>query len=58
MHYTVHPDDGPGPMDNPRQSDSFARRVEGQIVGIAFGSVGTPLCKHERRGCQQQQQYQ
>ena len=29
----------------------------GQIAGIAFGSVGAPLYKHERRGQKQQQQH-
>ena len=42
-------------MDKPRQSDSFAGHVEGQIARIAFGSVGAPLYKHERRGRKQQQ---
>ena len=39
MHQTVHPGDGPGPMDKPRQGDSFAGNMEGQIIGIACGSV-------------------
>ena len=47
-------DDCPEPMDKPRQSDSFAGHVEGQIAGIAFGSVGAPLYNHERRGRKQQ----
>ena len=58
MHQAVHPHDGPGPMDRPRQSDSFAGYMEGQIIGIACGPVGAPLYNHERRGwTQQQQQY-
>ena len=36
-------------MDRPRQGDSSARNMEGQIIGIACGSVG-----HERRGRTQQ----
>ena len=32
MHWAVHPDDGPGPMDKPCKSDSFAGHVEGQIA--------------------------
>ena len=43
-------------MDKPRQSDSFAGHVEEHIAGIAFGSVGAPLYRHERRGRKQQQQ--
>ena len=39
-------------MDKPRQSDSFAGHVEGQIAGISFGSVGAP---HDRKGRKQQQ---
>ena len=27
-------------MDRPRQSDSFAGHMEGQIIGIACGTVG------------------
>ena len=42
-------DDGPGPMDIPRQSDSLAGYMEGQIIGIACGPVGVPLYNHERR---------
>ena len=37
-------------MDRPRQGDSFAGNIEGQIIGIACGSVGTPLKNHKRRG--------
>ena len=37
----VNPLDGPGPMYRPCQSDSFAENMEGQIIGIACGSVGT-----------------
>ena len=40
-------------MDRPHQGGSFARHVEGQIVGIAFGLVWAPLYKHEWRGRQQ-----
>ena len=54
MHQTVKPDDGPGPMDRPRQGDSFAGNMEGHIIGIPCGSVGTPLKDHERRGRTQQ----
>ena len=49
LHWTVHPDGSPGPMDKPHQSDSFAGHMEGQIAGTAFGSVGASLYKHERR---------
>ena len=56
LHWTVNPDDGPGPMDKPCQSDSFDGHVEGQIAGIAFGSAGAPLYKHERKGRKQLQQ--
>ena len=42
-------------MDKPRQSDSFAEHVEGQIDGIAFGSVGALLYKPEGKGRKQQQ---
>ena len=56
MHTTVHPDDGPGPMDKPRQGGSLAGNMAGQIIGIARVSVGTPLKDHERRGRTQQQQ--
>ena len=42
-------------MDKPHQSDSFAGHVEGQIARTAFGSVGVPLYKHERKGQKQQQ---
>ena len=31
LHWTVHPDDRPGPFDNPRQSHSFGGHVEGHI---------------------------
>ena len=55
LHWTVHPDGGPEPMDKPRQSDLFDEHVEEQIVGIAFESVGAPLYKHERWGRKQQQ---
>ena len=55
MHQTVHPGDGHGPMDRPCQGDSFAGNMEGQTIGIACGSVGTPLKDHERRGRPQQQ---
>ena len=58
MHQTVHPDDGPGLMDRPCQGDSFAGNMEGQIIGIACGSVWTPLKDHERRARTQQQQQQ
>ena len=54
MHQTVHSDDGPGPMDRHRQCDSFAGNMEGQVIGIACGSVGTPLKDHEGRGRTQQ----
>ena len=53
MHRAVHPDDGP--MDRPRQGDSFAGNMTGQIIDIACGFVGTPLKDHERRGRTQQQ---
>ena len=43
MHQTVHTHDGPGPMDRPRQGDSFAGHMDRRIVGIACGSVGAPL---------------
>ena len=46
MHQTVHPNDGHGPIDRPHQGDFFAGNMEGQIIGIACGSVGT----RERRG--------
>ena len=36
--------------------DSFAGNMEGQLIGIACGSVGTPLKDHEKRGRTQQQQ--
>ena len=55
MHQTVHPDNDPGPMDRPRQCDSLAGNMAGQIIGIACGSVATPLKDHERRGRTQQQ---
>ena len=55
MHQTVHSDNGPGPMDRPRQGDSLAGNMAEQIIGIACGSVGTPLKGHERRGRTQQQ---
>ena len=38
------------------QGDSFAGDIEGQIIGIACGSAGTPLKDNERRGRTQQQQ--
>ena len=38
-----YPHDGPGPMDRPSQGDFSAGYMEGQIVGIACGSVGAPL---------------
>ena len=53
MHQTVHPDDGPEPMDRPRQGDTLAGNMAGQIIG----SVGTPLKDHEKTGKTQQQQY-
>ena len=34
--------------------DSLAGNMAGQIIGIACGSVGTPLKDHERRGRTQQ----
>ena len=45
MHQTVHPDDGPGPMDRPRQGDSLAGNMAGQIIGIACGSVGSKIMR-------------
>ena len=54
MHQTVHPDGGPGPMDRPRQGDSLAGNMAGQIIGIACGSVENPLKDHERKGRTQQ----
>ena len=42
-HVFIHPHDGPGPMDRPRQDDSSAGHMEGQTVGIDCGSVGAPL---------------
>ena len=50
----VTPNGGPRSMDKPCQSDSIAGYVEGQIAGIAFGLVGAPLYKHERRDQKQQ----
>ena len=35
----MNPDDGPGPMDRPRQCDSLAGNMAGQIIGIACGYV-------------------
>ena len=58
MHQTVHLDDSPGPMDRPRQDDSLAGNMAGQIIGISCGSVGTPLINHERRSRTQQQAQQ
>ena len=34
----LHLHDDPGPMDRRRQGDSSAGHMEGQIVGIAWGS--------------------
>ena len=43
MHRAVHPHDGPGSMDRPRQGDISVGHMEGHIVGIECGSVGAPL---------------
>ena len=43
MHRVVHPHDGPGPMDRPRQSDSSAGHMEGHIVGIDCGLLSRDM---------------
>ena len=43
MHQTAHADDRPGPMDRPRQSDSFARHMEGQVIGKTWANWDSSL---------------
>ena len=43
MHQTAHADDRPVPMDRPRQSDSFARHMEGQVIGKTWANWDSSL---------------